>query len=150
MGATAVKKSDGFTLIELMIVLIVIGVLAAIVYPSYQKYILKSHRATAINAVLDVASREARYYTTNNNYTSSMTALGYSADPYPVANGTDSYWYNVNLLSVTAATSTAPAHFTVQAVPTGGQNNDTCGTFTYTDMGVKAVTSGSLSDCWAQ
>jgi type IV pilus assembly protein PilE len=150
MGATALKTSDGFSLIELMTVLVVIAVLAVIVYPSYQAYILKSHRPTAINAILDVASREERYYTTNNSYTSSMTTLGYSADPYPVSNSTDSHWYDISVLSVTAATSTAPAHFTVQAVPQGNQATDSCGNFTYTDLGVRAVTSGSLSDCWAQ
>jgi type IV pilus assembly protein PilE len=150
MGATAVKRSGGFTLIELIIVVAVVAILAAVAYPSYVAFILRSHRATAINGILDVASREARYYTTNNSYTSSMTALGYSADPYPVSNATDSHWYDVSVLSVTAGTSTTPATFTVQAVPQGGQTSDICGTFTYSDLGVKAVSSGRLSECWAQ
>jgi type IV pilus assembly protein PilE len=150
MGATAVKRSDGFSLIELMTVLVVIAVLAVIVFPSYQAYILKSHRPTAINAILDAASREARYYTTNNSYTTSMTALGYPADPNPVSDSTSSHYYDISVASVTAGTSTTPAAFTIQAVPQGNQATDTCGNFTYTDLGVKAVSSGSLSDCWPQ
>lgn len=137
------NKSRGFTLIELMIVVAVIGILAAVALPSYTRYVLKSHRSSAITAVLDVASREARYYTTNNTYTNSLTALGYTSDPMPLTDSSNHYYD----LSVTAVSSTG---FTVRAAPAGNQVNDTCGTFSYTDLGVKSISSGTLSDCWKQ
>ena len=138
------NKSRGFTLIELMIVVAVIGILAAVALPSYTRYVLKSHRSSAITAVLDLASREARYYTTNNTYSSDLTLLGYSATPSVPVTDSSNHYYD---LSVTAASSTG---FTVSAAPAGNQVNDTCGTFSYTDLGVKSISSGTLSDCWKQ
>lgn len=133
----------GFSLIELMIVVAIVAILAAIALPSYQSYVLKSHRTTAVNALMDLASREARYYTTNNVYTNSLVTLGYAADPTPVSDA-NNYYYD---LSITAANATS---FSLQAAPTGNQANDTCGTFTYTDLGVKGVGAGTVSDCWKQ
>ena len=66
------KTSRGFTLVELMIVVAIIGILAAIAMPAYNSYVLTAHRAAAINGILDLASREARYFTTNNSYSASM------------------------------------------------------------------------------
>lgn len=139
----ATNKSQGFTLIELMIVVAVIAILAAVALPSYKRYVLKSHRSSAITAVLDLASREARYYTTNNTYSSSLVTLGYGSDPMPLTDLSNHYYD----LSVTAANSTS---FTVSAAPAGNQTSDTCGTFSYNDLGVKSVSSGTLSECWKQ
>ena len=88
VGATTMRKNraSGFTLIELMIVVAIVGILAAIALPSYQRYVLRSHRTTAVNALLDLGSREARYYSANNAYTSSLTGangLGYAAIRHP-------------------------------------------------------------------
>lgn len=137
------NKARGFSLIELLIVITVVGLLLAVALPSYTRYVLRSHRSSAITGVLDVASRQARYYTTNNTYTTSLTALGYPADPMPVTDTSNRY-YN---LSVSAASATG---FTVSAAPQGAQVKDTCGTYTYTDLGVKSVSFGSLGDCWKQ
>lgn len=144
LGGTALKnKSNGFSLIELLTVVAIVGILALIALPNYQSSVLKSHRSSAINGILDLASREARYYTTNNSYSSSMLTLGYSADPMIVTDA-NNYYYNLSVASVTAT------GFTLQAAPVGKQVNDTCGTFTYTDLGVKGISSGTVSDCWKQ
>lgn len=137
------NRARGFSLIELLVVLAVIGLLAAVALPSYTRYVLRSHRSSAITAVLDLASRQARYYTTNNTYTTSLTALGYPSDPMPLTDSSNHYYD----LSVASASATA---FTVSAVPFGNQVNDTCGTYSYTDLGVKSINSGTLADCWKQ
>jgi len=142
-------RSKGFTLVELMIVVVIVGVLAAVAIPAYSSFILKSHRTEAINSLLDTASRQARYYTTNNTYTGSMTSLGFAADPNPVPSATTTY-FNVSVAATPAATASAPASFTLQAVPTGTQANDSCGTFTYTDLGQKGVSAGTVASCWGQ
>lgn len=143
--------NKGFTLVELMVVVAIAAILTMIALPSYQAYVLKSHRTAAINAILDLASREARYYTTNNAYTSSLTALGYSTDPMPITMGTGgTAYYNLSVASVTAATTTTPADFLLNAAPVSPQTNDTCGTYTYTSLGIKGISSGTLADCWKQ
>ncbi|MDD5297930.1 MAG: type IV pilin protein [Rhodocyclaceae bacterium] len=136
-------SSNGFSLIELLIAVVIVAILTAIALPSYQNYILQSHRTEAINAVLDLASREARYYTTNNSYSASMLTLGYSSDPTPLPNATDHYYD----LSISSANGSS---FSVQAVPVGNQVSDSCGTYTYSDLGIRGVSSGSLTSCWKQ
>ena len=146
------KKHHGFTLIELMIAVAIVGILVSVALPSYNRYVLRSHRVDAINGLLDAASRQARYYTMNNSYTNAMNALGYpvdSAGNYQVPSSTTTY-YNVTVQSKTDATSTTPATFTVQAVPSGTQASDACGTFTLTDLGVRGVSASTVASCWGQ
>lgn len=139
------KKNKGFTLIELMIVVAIAGILLAAAFPSYKAYTLKSHRSAAIAAIMDLGSREARYFTTNNTYASSLITLGYASDPMPVTvSGGGTVYYN---LSVQASSASS---FTLQAVPAGNQTGDTCGTYTYTSLGQKGISSGTLGDCWKQ
>ncbi len=142
-------KMAGFSLVELMVTVAIVGILTAIAMPAYQSYILKSHRSAAVNGLLDAASREARYYTINNSYTTSMTALGYTADPMPVGTSTSTY-FNISVSSVTAASTTAPANFVLQAVPQGTQVNDSCGTFGYSDLGQRTVSASTVASCWSQ
>ena len=137
------NRVKGFTLIELLIVVLIIGILGAVSIPTYTSYILKSHRSAAITGVLELASRQARYYTTNNNYTTSMTTLGYASDPMPL-DSVASRYYN---LSVEAADANS---FTIKAVPVGNQMSDPCGTYRYTDLGRMTSNGGTtlVKECW--
>ncbi|MFM9423883.1 type IV pilus assembly protein PilE [Variovorax sp. GrIS 2.14] len=147
----ALKGASGFTLIELMIVVAVVGILAGIAYPSYNQYVLKSRRADARNAVLDLASRQERYFSVNNAYTNLPTALGYggsSAFPISVNVSGQSYY------TLSATFSATPAGFVATATPTSSQVADTkCYSFqvdqsgaqTNLDSGGSPLTS---SGCW--
>lgn len=137
------KLTRGFTLIELMIVVAVVAILAAVAVPSYRSYVLKSHRTVAINALLDLGSRQARYYTTNNTYTTDLTLLGYPAGTVSLPSSTNAYY----TISVPTANGTS---FSLLAARAGTQVNDTCGNYTYTDLGVKGVSSGTVTSCWQQ
>lgn len=133
-------KTSGFTLIELMITVAVIGILAAIAYPSYMDSVMKSRRADAKSALLNAAQAMEKYYTENSKYT------GAAVDTVFPASSTDGYY--------TLSFSVAPtaSAYTLQAAPTskGHQDNDKCGNFTLSGAGVKGVNGGTLgvADCW--
>ena len=136
----------GFTLIEMMIVVAIIGILASIALPNYTKYVLQSRRTIAINAILDLAGKQARYYTIGNTYTGSLLTLGYANDPMLVSD-TANPFYSLSVVPGSTANT-----FTLQAVPQNAQVNDTeCGTFMITQLGQKTVTgTSSAASCWKQ
>ena len=80
--ATGRRRGHGFTLIELMIVVVIVAILAAVALPAYNDSVRKSRRTAAKTAVLDMASREEKFYTTNNAYASTASNLGEYAVPF--------------------------------------------------------------------
>lgn len=131
-------SNSGFTLIELMIAVAVLGLLTALALPAYQKQILKSHRTDAKTALLDLAAREERYRSINQSYTSDATALGYSSNfPISVPSASNpTYTLSVSLIGNT---------FTASATPTGAQASDSCGTYFVRDTGAQTAVQ---SNCW--
>ena len=130
----ASNRSRGFTLIELMIVVAIVALLAAIAVPSYARYVEKARRADAKSALLDAAQRLERCYTQNNTYVGCPVATGLTGDGF---------------YTIAAPTQEANA-FTLTAAPAGPQVNDTrCGTLTLNSDGSR-VASGSLGTdrCW--
>lgn len=123
-------KSNGFTLIELMIVVAIIGILAAIAYPSYQDSVRKTRRANVQADLLKLSSYMERIFTEKSSYNSAtIAASGITNDYYtftsPIPN-----------LSATA--------YKLTAVAQGDQANDTgCTPLTLTQTGVKGPPS-----CW--
>jgi type IV pilus assembly protein PilE len=138
------RAMRGFTLMELMIVVVIGGILAGVAIASYFNQVNKSRRADAKNALLDLAARQERFFTTNNSYTNVAANLGYAALPASVPGGTSTTTYT---LTVTAATATT---FTAQASRTGPQATDDCGDYTITDRGIQANVNNTLASaqCW--
>ncbi len=137
------KRPNGFTLIELMIVVAILGIVIAFGYPAYRDQIVKARRADGMAFILDIADRQERFYADRGTYTTTMTDLGY-AD----ANSPEGAYY-------TAAITDDPANdltitFTVTVTPQNGQEADTrCGAFTLTSLGVKTIGgSSTVQDCW--
>jgi len=145
-------RSAGFTLIELMITVCIIGVLSAIAVPAYQLTVRNSHRLDARSAILDFAMRQEKFYSIYNFYTSDATALGYAtAFPVRVSSSGSASFYN---LSVVASVPPATPTYTVTAAPTGGQTSDLdCYNYRMTQSGAKSNSSASntvlaTSGCW--
>ncbi|MGH8158331.1 MAG: type IV pilin protein [Rhodanobacter sp.] len=150
------RKANGFTLIELMIVVAIVAILAAIAIPAYQKQILQSRRTSAKTALLDLSGREERYYAANNTYDASLSDLGYAATggALQVPNSSNEDYYSV-AIAVTAAAGTTPASYVATAVPVNSQAADAtggCGTYSITDLGVQGNTGTNTgpggSGCW--
>jgi len=131
-GFSAVRRNRGFTLIEVMMVVVIVAILTAIAVPAYQKSVKKSHRAAAQSQMLDIANREQQYLVANRIYTSTLSDIGYTV-PADVASR---YTCSVN---APALTNLAPVpSFTVSCVPTALQAESGFGTLTLTNTGVKS------------
>jgi type IV pilus assembly protein PilE len=152
------SRGRGFTLIELVITMLIAATLAAIAIPSYSNYVRKSRRVEARSALLDMASLQERYFSTQNVYSATPSDLGFSGS-YPVTVGNG--YYTVALSQNTAATApsatsagvAAYIQFTATTVATSDQAKDTtCATFTIDSRGVQAAANGAGVDttatCW--
>ena len=145
-----ISRARGFTLIELMITIVVGVILMIIAVSSYGTQVRKSRRTDAKTAVLDLAGREERNFSTTNTYANVPTSLGYTGAAFPIVVG-DGY-YNVNVVVVAAAPG-VPAAFTITATPIGTQVADAqCASFTVTDLGVQSALDSGGADatlnCW--
>jgi len=80
-------KQIGFTLIEILITVAIIGILSAVAYPSYTDYITQSNRTEAKRELARIANKMEQYYVDHRSYTSSMILLGLGADPYITETG---------------------------------------------------------------
>jgi type IV pilus assembly protein PilE len=107
------KKQQGFTLIELMIVVIVVAVLAAIAIPSYRDYVIRGHRRAAQAAMMDIATREQQFFVANRVY-ANPSDLDYSLSPEVDEN----YEFDI------VVDSGPPPSFTIVFEPEGGQAGD--------------------------
>ena len=137
MTVQRIGLQRGFTLIELMIAVAIVGILASIALPSYQDYVRKGRRADAQAFMHEVASRQQHFLVDRRMYASTLDALGLAA-PSSV-----SPHYNITLTNV--INNVQPMGFTLQAAPIGGQARDTCGTLTLNAQGAKGADKGG---CW--
>lgn len=131
-------NNRGFTLIEIMIVVAIVGILSAIAYPSYQEYVLRSNRTEGQALLSEAAARQERYYTQNNTYASTTTELGFTS-----ANSQNSlYALTVNLTSST--------EYSLSVQPINSQARDTgCGNLTLNQAGARGNSgSKAVNDCW--
>lgn len=145
-GHCRVAAQRGFTLLELMIVVVVVAILATVVLPSYQSYVLKARRADAKAALTTVAQLLERFATENaSNGGYSKALLSDTPGQYVVARAsTENNHYRV---SFTVQSATA---FTLAAAPQGAQASDLCKTFTLNHEGVRNLVDSTKTvlECW--
>jgi len=143
------KHQKGFSLIELMIVVAVIGILAAVAYPAYQDYVIRSKRGDAMNALAAVRIAQEKYRANNTEFASALSALSnYSAD---VVDSPDGYW-EVQILNDGGASDADGSNFYAYAQPKN-HTDDECQMF-MVDRDER-ITTGTYStktlaseDCW--
>lgn len=137
----ASKNQQGFTLIELMITVAIVGILAAIAYPSYAEYVRRGNRAEARAGLTQSAQWLERAATATGSYP--LTAA------FPSSMKTvPSDRYDIALTSNNGTT------YTLTATPKNAQASDKCGTFTLTNAGVRDIVNGAsgttAADCWSK
>ena len=130
----------GMSLIELMIVVMIVGMLAAIAYPSYREFAARATRTEAKSALLKAAVNQERYYLQNNKFSTDLNELGFSSNPYTTDTGT---------YVVTVAAPNPASNFTVTAsYQFVDAEAGKCAVFTIDGRGVKE--SSPSTDCWAR
>ena len=145
MGMPAARcGARGFTLIEIMIALVIVGILVMVALPSYQGSLRKSRRVDGMDTLLELASRQERFYARTGTYTtdiSGATGLDYGSTQSP-----DGYY---SLTAAACATGTIATCYVLSAAPQGVQASDTqCGTLQLGSNSGKTATGTDGARCW--
>jgi len=146
----SMTSTRGFTLIELMITVAIVGILAAIAYPSYQNYILRSHRSEGMALLSEAAARMERYYAQNSTYqTASLKGLGLSSSADATTLDSPNKYYKLSLGVPTATT------YSLSVAPQNAQTKDSCGTLTLDSTGLRGAAgttadkdAATVTNCW--
>lgn len=136
------RRQQGITLMELLVVMTVVAILSAIAYPNYRQYVMRANRASAKTALLSAAQNLERCFTRTNTYVGCVSPTGVPTVPFNTNDGN----YNI----AHASGSPSATAYSLVATPLGGQLKDTkCANFTLNQTGAQGV-SGSQSAplCW--
>jgi len=150
MNASLNKRQSGVTLMELMIVVAIISMVAAVAYPSYTQFIVRSKRAVATGMLMQIADRQQQFFMDNKRYAGSLTSLGYADDSImideegavvPTADG--GRVYNVRI----SASNVVTYELTATPQLKQAEKDTDCGNLTLTHTGKRGY-SGSGGNCW--
>ncbi|MBA2651992.1 MAG: prepilin-type N-terminal cleavage/methylation domain-containing protein [Tatlockia sp.] len=143
-------KAQGFSIIEIIIVIMIIALFATFTYPSYRESITRARRIDGKVALLDLAARMEQYYAENQTYQGATLGTGSASDVFYSNRSAQNYY----ILLISKQTDT---EFNLAAIPRGpqAQGDKACQTLSFNSFGVKGITPGpggtpsaSATQCW--
>lgn len=137
------NQARGFTLIEILIVVAILGVLTSIALPAYQNSVLRSGRAEAKGELMIVASDQERFFSSNNTYSTDATPL-ITTDA--TTRTTENGLYTITVAA--GGTGNIATSFVATATAVGDQTADACTTLTISSVGVRGATGATADECW--
>jgi type IV pilus assembly protein PilE len=141
------RHQHGVTLLELMAVVVIIGILAAIAIPSYRTYVMRAQRAEATAMLLRVAAAQEKFYLQNNSYTTTLGDTGLRV--IGTGTATERGWYNISIAAPAGFTIANAYTATATAVAGQAQAKDTpCQTFTIRETGERGSSPSAMATCW--
>lgn len=142
-------RHNGFTLIELMIVVAIIGIISAVAYPSYTNYVLRTGRADGQAMLTSIMQAQERYYSQNQSYVTNLGngGLGFGVAQDAAVPSEDARY---NITAAACGGSTIANCVVLTATRTGAQLTDNaCGNLTLDSRGTKGRSgTAALGDCW--
>lgn len=140
-------RNRGFTLIETMIVVAIVGILASIAYPSYQEHVRRGNRVEARGILLEMAQLLERNYTEANRYDQTSSGGDFML-PVTQSPRTGTAKYTIQFSGSSPTQNT----YTLEAEPTGAMAGDTCGTLSLTNTGTRGASgvadAEAIAKCW--
>lgn len=137
----SIRRDSGFSLIELLIVVVIIGILAAVAIPAYGTYVVRTNRAAARSCMMEFTQFMERYYTTNLTYVDAAPALGCQSE------GNLGTRYTITVGNLAQNT------YIVTATPVGEQlaRDTACGILRVNQAGTRTRSgTGTVADCWSR
>ena len=141
------RKQSGFNLVELMIVVAILGIVAAFAYPSYTQNVRDSRRAECSGALAALGNAMERYYSVNGNYLGAAAGGANTGAP-AIFSTTCPADGNAATYNLTIAVPATGSTYTLRATPVGPQASDDCGSLTLTNTGVKGVIDAKAGVTW--
>ena len=139
-----IQFKNGFSLVELMIALVIMGILTSFVYPSYVELVVRGYRAEAMLHLTQLANRQQQYFADHRRYASNFTQLGYDSEIYLTEHG----YYQLTIRPLT----NIERDFVLTAQAVGAQSRDlNCSEFRLDSYGVKTAFADGMDNsqsCW--
>ena len=147
------RTARGFTLIELMIVVVIVAILASVAYPSFQAYLRQGHRSAAQAFMMEVAQLQQSHVMNSRSYATTLTALGYPADTlagFPASHSVKARVAPYYTLATLGASAGPPPSFAMELTPIGSSIQATDGSLCLTNAGARTrhCQSGGTAEAW--